>query len=247
MIVIGVAFHAPDYIEAVLKKRVGYHHSQIRAFAGKPARVLLFTDSITLRNNLPTINSRPFRDCVCILFADVITLYNYTNIIPYDYRLHEDFHLNGFDIIHNPDNQVFKRTSDATVTYERRNFLYEVWEQSQKAVGILSRYMTFCYSTPSATHQTPLKNLMCDWICAGGDEADLNARIAALPITVSVKQVTRMKSILLTEDATAYKKAVKALAHVEDVQSKEFIKIVNTFGVSAYEIRYMRAINSRRQ
>lgn len=101
---------------------------------------------------------------------------------------------------------------------------------------ILNQLMTFIYTLSSATHQKPVKETICRWIVSKANIERLKkALLANKDAPLSVKQLDRIEVILTSDVAELYRTALREGGDTEILAEK--------YGISAYEMNYIRAVN----
>jgi hypothetical protein len=133
---------------------------------------------------------------------------------------------------------------DTIVSFSRKKYAEVVQEKIESFTGILTQFMTFIYTMPSATHQKPVKELACTWWASKQDTDELRNRLSSLVKTVplSDKQQKRFLDLVLSPSALIYKEALQEAKVLESYNSAEFTNIAAKYAVSAYEMRYVLAI-----
>jgi hypothetical protein len=248
MLLLGSCYHAPDALAVFLKTQLRITPRQI-AFVSvgctlpkKPAaKCLIFLSVAALKNHLTLVNSHPYENVVGAVCDSVLALNNITGVTPLDYGMSENFHLDGF-VLSALQTDVLA-SHGATVSIKDAEFEQVVIEKVQSFKGFLTTFMTFIYTMPNATHQTPLKELACRWLAGVQDVNTLEREFHLLidDIKLSEQKQTRFLALLSSELALLYKEVLRRVANVE-MDSKEFYAIVNEAEVSAYEIRYILAV-----
>lgn len=245
MIAVGVINHTPDYMAAKLSQKFGFK----RVFYVAPdlpegkAELLLFLSPYALKRNLDELNTPRFKNTMCVVFGDPIELYDY-NLTPLDYALSDDIHLDAFQFT------AFDTTAleldVPKLIYKKRDFLKDMREKVTSFCSILTQLMTFLYTIRPSNFQKPVKEVACAWLVSAEDEQGLLDRIAVMRKTIDIndKQIKRFKDILLSESAQRYKAAIQATLHLhyKHLHTDEYARIVSEHEVSAYEIRYIRAV-----
>lgn len=247
MIPLGVINHAPDFIEHKFKKLLNLENKDIQycvdLLPRRIPRVLIFTNHLVFRKHLDVLNTSKYVDVIVCVFADPLKLHSY-DLIPFDYTLADDIHIDAFRLT----KPSMTRLKNKAVKYERADFLAQLLEKVQSFDGILTQFMSFIYTMPSATHQKPVKEMVCNWLISNETEADLDRHIAKIRIEFKMtdKQVKRLKDIITSDVAKTYKRVLKQTANCKDLYTQEFIKIVTQHKLSAYEIRYIRSITDKK-
>uniref|UniRef100_S5WBB7 Uncharacterized protein n=2 Tax=Pseudomonas phage PaBG TaxID=1335230 RepID=S5WBB7_9CAUD len=185
-----------------------------------------------MRRNLDAHQS--FEPVVFLVFDTPIALSGYT-IQHMDFKIGSDVHIDGFECIPlnlnlSIDSKPFERSGLDIVQLS----IEEVKAQRT----LLNQLMTFIYSLPRATHQRPINSAVCSWMGSKTTLVKLNNDLAKMrdsPLTA--KQLARLNDILSSETAVLYREAMREGGDSE--------VLARRYGISAYEINYMRAIAAR--
>ena len=250
MILLGSAYHPPDNIAVYLKnafsaqvKDVAFVSNRCKILTKPKTKYIIFLGSAVVRKNQDIFNSKPYQGIFGIVCDNVLILNNFEGLVPLDFNEANEIHLDAFELNDiNPD--AFK-TNDRLIAYSNKSYEDKVVDKVQSFKGILTQFMTFIYTTPSATHQKPLKELACSWLTSdsGPDELLKQLKITVKQIKLSEQKQKRFITLLTSDNALLYKKALSEVIAVGNTESKEFLDIINKYGVSAYEVRYILAIN----
>jgi len=246
MIPLGVCNHSPDYITHWLKKVANVSLKNTFMVAEllpetTKNKALLFLSPSVFKHHLPTLNTTIYDNTLCFVFGSPVDLMSF-DIIPLDYSLSENVHLDAFQFT--PIQLDLLHASPVQVKYTKHDFLDIVLEKVQSFNGILTQLMTFIYQIRPSTHQAPVKEMVCQWLVSDETADDLDVRIKKNQqhAPISEKQIQRLRTIATSEVAELYRQALKATKHITDLDSPAFYKIVTKMKVSAYEIRYIRAV-----
>lgn len=249
MIVLGSAYHAPDALAVRLSKKLNILAKQIAFVSSGCAlpspsvfKCFLFLDCASLRQQLHLVNSNKYRGTYGVVCDNIFALNNIQNLTPLDFKRSDNIHLDGFNTTTELDD-VALASHDAPVMFEPVSFEDQVVEKVQSFQGILTVFMTFIYTTPSSTHQTPLKELACRWLSSTQDVNMLETSFAQLvcKIKLNEQKQNRFLSLLTSDTAMLYKEVINQVKALH-VDSKEFNDAVKERGVSAYEVRYILAV-----
>jgi hypothetical protein len=241
MRVAAYAHTSPDKVVVKLKSQ-GVKPNQMFIVKGgtiftkvrdKEIKYVLFLSMSEFRANMK-VRSRVLTKYTCIVFDAAMSLIRYT-VTPMDYEI-QTLHLDGvtelepsFDMTTVEDKE-FTRTSFDPIT--------EAVEEVKAKKTILNQFMTFIYSLPSSTHQKPVKEKVCAWFVT---KQSVNVLINKLKndkrLPLTEKQLQRLHTILSSDTAQLYKKALIEGGDSEELSLKHVI--------SAYEINYIRAINAQ--
>lgn len=197
-----------------------------------------------VKGNLDRINSKKYEGTTGIVCDNTMELHSIKGIIPLDYKEAIDIHVDAFDLA--PIGKKTFNEPDRTVYIQQEDYTDKIVEKVESFKGLLTQFMTFIYTNPSATHQTPLKNLACSWLASAENESELQVKLDTLvrEIKLSEPKQKRFMELLTTETALLYKTAIAETLNM-DTDSKEFYDIITKYEVSAYEVRYIMAINKQ--
>lgn len=241
MKVLAFGNHAPDEIILLLKN------------AGVPRSAILICsrgDTLPKKNKYEYIfclsindlkrqtNLGPsYKDAAFYVFDDPLRLFRF-GLQGADFEPADTIHLDGLvcsklstlppameiDLV----NMSFVGTVDIVA---------QATEEVKSQKTFLNQFMTFIYSMPSATHQKPIKEIVCKWMASKENVSKLNKRLDSINSTspMSQKQRARLNELLSSDVTHLYRSALQEPGDEDDVALK--------MKVSAYELRYIRAIN----
>ena len=157
------------------------------------------------------------------------------NIPKADCYEEENLHIDGLAITKNINLAQLKDTPE--VTYRNYNIVERSTKIAKAQLTFLNQFMTFIYSLPAESHQTPVKKLVCKWMSTTESFGVLQRKLEALRKTISMneKQVARLYAILSSDVTVKYRYALQ--------QPGDEDEVAKVLKVSAYELRYIRAIN----
>lgn len=236
MKIVGVAYTAPDVLMLKLKN-LGIARNKIKVcsknehidLVSRNWKFIIFQCMSDLKRN----HKIKFRGIVFVLDSAVV-LSKY-NIYALDYKPSNILHENGLIRVNNA--KLPKTVPDVDLTRNRFNLMESCIEEVTSFVSILGPLMTFIYSLPKSTHQDPIKCCVCGWFTTKGTVKDLEKKIKQLVASpISDKQFKRLADICSTEEAILYKKALLD-------KSKTSAALSTEYGVSEFELNYIRAIS----
>lgn len=148
-----------------------------------------------------------------------------------DFRVAENIHVDGLEPV-----PLTLEPKDKRLRNREFRLVIRAVECAKKQVTFLNQFMTFIYSMPSDTHQKPVKEAVCKWMVSGGDAQSFDHMMDTLRKTVHLtpKQMQRLSDLVFSDVAVLYKKALQIPGEEDDV--------AQSLSVSAYELRYMKAI-----
>lgn len=251
MRVLGCTYHTPDFVSLFLHKKLKVPESDI-LFVGPgdnlPSRTnkshIIFLRRLSLRRNIDVVNSSAYNGKTGVVFDDPLSLYDFEGVIPLDYSESINPHLDAFEL-DSIDRKLLKG-EDVSVVFSPKKYVDTVQSKVESFTGILTQFMTFVYTTPRSSHQTPIKELACTWLCSDDDENVLRNKLASLVkgSPLNDRQQKRFLTLVTSPAAKIYKKALSEAKHLESYDCEEFTAIAAKYAVSAYEMRYMLSINS---
>ncbi len=251
MRVFGSANHSPDFLIRYLYRKLNVPLDSILIVSSGDTLArktnnthFIFLGSAALRRNLDTVNSRKYNGKVGIVCASPLHLHEFDAVLPLDYSESDNPHLDAFEL--GPIARRAFNMADVKVRYEKRDYTDVVQAKVESFTGILTQFMTFVYTTPSATHQKPIKELACTWLVSGEDHKVLVDRLETLIKTVPLtdKQQAKFLSLMTSADAGTYGVALQEAKECESVDSTEFKAVASKYAVSAYEMRYILSVAS---
>jgi hypothetical protein len=246
MRVLGVANHTPEQVLVwLLKKKIILDIAEVAVIPEDtilrkktPARTVLFALSTqSVLRNLLLLNSRPYGDVKVFVFGSALDLSSIKGAVKLDYAcsdLNPVIFTYGDMLL-----SALKPTAACVATVRRVEFLQKLTDLV-KVGSILNPLMTFIYTLPSATHQTPVKELIAKCMYKGFSVSKLFAQFDELPITVSDRIRIRIKEILESEAGVNYKAALKT-SRTDGIDAA-----VRKHSVSLYELNYLIAIAAKR-
>lgn len=167
---------------------------------------------------------------VSLVFDSPLTIAAFT-IPPADFYIPTEIHALG--LVNTEANLDFTDVPEIKRTH--LSLIEESVKEVKAQATILNQLMTFIYSLPRSTHQTAVKEAVCQWMQSKAPLNKVEALIARTPeATLSTKQLTRLREILSSEVASLYRAAMQEGGEADELARK--------YLVSAYEINYMRAV-----
>lgn len=191
---------------------------------------LLFFTLKDMRRNGKFLDK--YADRIILVFDSPIALSTY-QMNYMDFKVGTDLHIDGFECTGlDWEREVVEYPFERSDTDLVRMSVEEV--KAQRTV--LNQLMTFIYSLPNSTHQTPVKATVCGWM---GSRNTIQHLIKTLKANrdcpMSDKQYARLADILTSETALIYRNAMREGGDSEDLARR--------YGISAFEINYMRAVS----
>lgn len=218
----------------------------------KPTRSTLFIVTIAdLLRNLPVLNGKRYRNCSVFVFASPIRLVELTNIVNLDLTVDNSAKGFGFSLLSTDkiDWALFRRsmkvpnTSLLEVYREEREHLTYLTDSVKKG-SLLTPLMTFIYTLPSSTLQTPVKLAVARILIQGLPLSSLESVVSSLcEYKISSNAKDKLVSILDSAVGKKYFDAFKFYCTIKKEKGSAVIaNISKKFDVSAYEIRYLLSV-----
>lgn len=231
MIAYGFAHTAPDKVLVHLRQ-IGVPRAQIGILGPsfEARKHLIFIDAVSFG----TYHERAAQEgCICYVCDDPISLAPF-DILPVDYKAAEDFHVDGYTLL---DFKGLPPAKDVTGAPRKFDMVTVAKKHAASQKTFFTNFMTFIYTMPKESHQLPVRQLACKWLASTETYRQLNNRIEKIRKTVYLtdKQVERLIALLSSEVVDLYREGLQMAGDEDDVAMK--------LKISAYEMRYIRAIN----
>lgn len=174
------------------------------------------------------------------VFDDPVRLYS-KGIHGADFTPSSSMYLDGLDIFKLDALPPAREYRIDDISEYRRNIVDAAIEEVKAQKTFLNQFMTFIYSMPSATHQKPIKEIVCKWMMSKASLVSLNKVLDSVQSTspMSQKQRARLNDILGSEVTELYRQALQQDGDADDIAKK--------MSVSAYELRYIKSIVSKQE
>lgn len=236
--------HSPVQVQAFLDKtdeikpgRIHIHPvgSEIEKAPTKPYLFLLnITDFL---RNQDTLNSKKYTNTIVFLFTSPFRAIELTNATLLDVEQHERHTYKYVFRSLQKANYVrgLKRETDK-VERSEDFYLYKIVEDV-KYGSLLTPLMTFIYTLPKSTHQTPVKEAVVNYLF--GKKGKITKYLAKKQVELGPKSLAKLEDILSSEPGQAYKKALEYQRVHPDKSTKILEK---KFDVKSYELKYLRKI-----
>ena len=238
MRVFAFAHHAPDEIVIKLRKN-GIDRKDIFIVGEdevikrkNPRQHYVFMSVLSFYKNRDVLEMLTVISYVC---DDPISLSQYRGFTPADYKTEEFFHADGFSLV---PMRSLENCPDNPIVREKFNIIETAATIAKQQITFLNQFMTFIYSMPYETHQTPVKQMVCKWMASKETIPQYCKRIKKLRETVHLndKQIKRLVVLVSSETAQLYREALQMPGDADSV--------AKSMKISAFELRYIRAINS---
>lgn len=253
----GVANHSPDQAVAFLtaKKIITDMSDLAIVQAGtllkadkKPARSILFILSISdFYRNIEVLNSARYTDAQVFVFASPLRIRELSNVVALDFEVNPATVGLGFLLKKEIDLAIYrtalKRKETEDIAKKTTEYLTTLTDNVKRG-SLLNPLMTFLYTLPSSTHQTPVKEAVAIYLFKGQSFAKLEEKLDAIKGVVITKRIRdKLKEILKSEIGENYKAAFKAYREVKEGGKTPAISaICKKFGTSDYEMKYLKSV-----
>ncbi len=253
----GVASHSPDQaLQFLLKRKIVDEVSDVAIVPSgtvlkttkKPVRKIVFILSITdFYRNLATLNSDLYRDVQLFVFASPLRVAELSNTVFLDFEsnpankglsflLKKEFDLVAY-------RAQLKRDGNVQVMRQATKYL-TVLTDSVKQGSLLNPLMTFLYTLPSSTHQTPVKEAVALYLYKGTAWSGLETMLDEIKGVIISKRIRdRLKEILVSDAGNNIRAAFKVYrAGKKAGKVPLWASLSKAHSVSEYEMRYIRSI-----
>ncbi len=207
----------------------------------RPKRKFIFIISMNdFSRNVKVLNGPHHKESNVFVFASPLRINEITNCTALDMESDVAHRGIGFKIHRRLNARAFKVGRESMLGESKRvpiNYL-ERLSDSVKCGSLLTPLMTFIYTLPRATHQTPIKQIVAKYLY-GLTSKDTLLRVVSKQM--NEKQVQRLFSILMTETGESYRSAFKALRR-DGVNEKNVKALCHKWNVSDYEMRYIISV-----
>lgn len=203
-----------------------------------PKRRVLFVVQISdLFRNLEVLNSEFYADTQVFVFASPLRINELAGCTPLDMTPSVSSKGVGFNLLPTLSLAKYKaalrlppvETKRATAQY------LTILTDNVKHGSLLTPLMTFIYTLPKATHQTPVKEAVAKYFHG----ISLETVESVLAKLLSEKNLVKIRAVLESEISSSYRSAMKELKAKD---SSSLTSICTKWGTSDYEIRYLQSI-----
>jgi hypothetical protein len=249
----GLSNHSPDQAMASLVAKgiiddpseIAVLPSNIRLRENKkPIRSVLFILNVSdFLRNLNVLNSVRYENVQVFIFASPLRVRELQNVTALDFDVNPAANGLGFTVRKDMNMPLYKRVlrGEGSEEVSKVNTHYlGILTDNVKRGSLLNPLMTFIYTLPSSTHQTPIKEAVAHYLYKSLTFKQFEDSLDALRnITITKRVRDRLKEILTSEIGENYRKAFKALSSEKDATIKS---VCETFHTSDYELKYIQSI-----
>lgn len=254
--VFGISNHSPDKVLTFLLKRDAIAEmskvaivpfgTQLKPDA-KPVRSILFVISVSdLYRNLTVINSKAYRNTQIFVFASPLRINELENAIPLDYEDNQANKGVGFVLKKDINFAAYSRALKAERGEVKRldTKYLTLLTDTTKHGSLLNPLMTFIYTLPGASYQTPVKEAIAVYLYKGISFDKLQSIFDGLrDVNISQKHRDRIRDILVSEVGDRYRAAFKEYRAAKAAdKTVPLTSICKRNGTSEYEMKYLKSI-----
>lgn len=260
MFAFGLSNHSPDQaMQSMLSKGIITDPSEIAILPSgsrlkenkKPVRSVIFVLSVSdFDRNVTVLNSKKYEDVRVFIFASPLRIKELNNVVALDFEVNPAGLGLGFVLRKDFNMSAYRKSlknETENVNKEPAHYL-RVLTDNAKLGSLLNPLMTFIYTLPSSTHQTPVKEAVAQYLYRGLTYKRFEEMLDELrDITITKRVRDRLKEILTSEAGENYRAAFKALSQIPrdkiHIRDKEALQeICAKHNTSDYEMSYIRSI-----
>lgn len=213
-----------------------------KLLGNRPKRKVVFIMSIgDLGRNLRVLNDKIYSGVQVFIFASPL-------------RINELKGCTALDMQHDVGHRGIGFNTNTRLSVSRYNYaivrpetavsvqdaMYlKVLSERMKHGSLLTPLMTFVYTLPRATHQTPVKLAAARYLYG---VTSLPSFIAETDRLLAGKNLDKVLEILESDIGVAYRNAFKELKSKEHVDKTNIKALCKKWNVSDYEIRYLMSV-----
>jgi len=247
MLCFGISNSAPEVIlDLLVQKGIARSRSSVAVVASgstldpelKPKRPIVFVlNTSDLMHNLRVLNSDLYLGTRVFIFASPLRLRELQGCTVLD--MVEDVANRGlaFKLLNTPNMTPVKspRAQDAEVKRQKTQYLTALVDNVRRG-SLMTPLMTFIYTLPRATQQTPVKEAVAKHLYNGTRVELVVKNLSAL---LSEKNCEKLVEILESEAAAKYRTAFQAL---RDKTVASLKTACTRYDVTDYEMQYLMSV-----
>lgn len=204
-------------------------------------KIIFLLDPLTASRNIKILNSEDYGGFLVFVFGSTLKLREIEGCVALDADDSDD-PMNPVSIKKNLRIAAVRKQMKriALLQRQRKDYLRDMVD-SVKQGSLLAPLMTFIYSLPSNTHQTPVKNACAEYFRHNHTvDATIRTieRTVGLPLTRLAN--TRLRTILSSDAATRYKQFFKA--YKPKMTEEQVEALCTTMKTSLYEVNYLLSV-----
>ena len=255
--VFGVANSSPSVVAHLLVKKrlvdcitnisVIRAGTLLRSKARPTCKVIIALTISDFLRNLAVLNSARYKDHIVFVFASPIRLSEMMNITNLDFS--DDPSAKGFGYILQPSIDLAKyrsvlRKPDVLATVKRNPAKHlTVLTEAVKQGSLLTPLMTFIYTLPSSTLQTPVKLAVAEMLVNGLPLSSLTKLIKGVSeYELAENSKNQLIALLKSDTALKYSSAFAAYRESAATGKAAIEAIALKHDVLSYELTYLIAV-----
>lgn len=252
----GISNHTPEQALVALQKRqVVSEMSEVAIVpAGtvlntekKPSRQILFIlNTSDFYRNLKTLNSPRYEKAHVFVFASPLRIAELSSCVPLDFEANPAAKGLGYLLKKDINVAEYKsRVKKVTAPVARMHTRYlTLLTDSVKHGSLLNPLMTFLYTLPSSTHQTPVKEAVAIYLYKGGAWAKLEELLDGIKGVIINKRIRdRLKDILKSPEGDNMRAAFKELRAAKgEAKAPSWAQLAKRHTVTEYEMKYIKSV-----
>jgi hypothetical protein len=245
MVLFGLANTTPEqFLVWMVRKGIISSTSEVAVIptnaylkSRSPTKKFLLATSVTsLRRNLNLLNSKPYSEVSIFIFGSALALSNLKGLHALDYK-HSDLSPVMFDVL-SPTLARYKSglgKHRVSCSVETVDFL-KLLTDSVKLGSLLNPLMTFIYTLPSSTHQTPAKIHIARAIYYGHSQSKFLNALDSESVGFSPRVRNRLVELLMSDIGVNYTEAFATY------RSHGLNEACSKHNVNSYELAYLASI-----
>lgn len=209
----------------------------------QPKRKVVFVVSIAdFFRNLAVLNSDAYATTQVFVFASPLRINELTGCTPLDMEHDVANRGIGFRLAHSLNITKYRRALKVgclPVKRDNARYLTSLTD-NVKHGSLLTPLMTFIYTLPRATHQTPVKEAIARFFLGTSSLATLESALSSL---LSEKNALKLRTLVSSEVANSYRAAFKDVRAQAASGEKQNLKpICKAHNVNDYEVKYLLSV-----
>jgi len=250
----GVSNHSPDQVISFLKKRnavksgsdvaIITHGTVFKADRSFKRKIIFIISVIDFFKNIEVLKAKG-DDYQVFLFASPLRISEVLGMSALDFEPDNEYKGMSYRLtVLNEDlyRKDLKLPGSTEVKRDTRKYLATLIN-SAKQGSFLNPLMTFIYTLPRASHQTPVKEVVATGIYRGWTSDKVFEAIGAKGLVLTRRAADLLENIIQSEMAHAYVEAFKMYKAEKKKGATVNIKsICKQTSTSDYEMRYLLSV-----
>lgn len=243
MYLFGLANTIPEHLmNWLVLKHIVQDHSEVavlpmdsRLECKRPKRkFILGLSGDSIQRNLHVLNSKSFSDVTVFLFGAAIELSEFSSLVPLDYEKTELSPVKFEEITLSVSR--YRAGQRPAICVKQKIDYLKLLSDRIKVGSLLNPLMTFLYTLPSSTHQTPVKNIVALYLYHCLSDSKLDQMLSNLDVPITSRMRTRLYEILESDAGCNYREAFKSYGRLG------LEKTCQQNSVNSYEISYIVSV-----